>query len=201
MNKSMLMPMAQNILETFESENVSEDKYMEILMNVYNDFKKQKDLHVELEEVCFNMLKDIVWFNFEKETDTLQEFGKTYSNFMFCCDKELYVYPENIEGLLKELQDISKKIKGKNVTKVDLIGNEKLFVKDTIVKVVDKREEIKTKTKRKSKKEIVCMVRGYLNSFDFEMEKIKIDALLKQFIAQLQLGKKYNEKVRIDFIA
>ena len=80
MNVESLMPMSKAMYELMKKEGIEDREMGSVLQNVRTDILNNSMSRVRLEEVYFNLLKDIVWYNFEREenAESLKDIGKKY---------------------------------------------------------------------------------------------------------------------------
>lgn len=202
MNINNLMPISQKVYDLLLKNNIKEYEVSSVLKNVYNDIVNNSIIHIKIEEMYFNMLKDIVWYNLERKenADDLKDFGSKYQSFMFCCDSTNIINASDVESIKNELVDIKKKLGDNKILLVQLTGKEELFVIDSKVHFIDKRQTLeKTHTKRKSKEMLSCVIQDSLNAF--EMEKIKINSVIDSLIKACEQSLKNSSMIGVDFIA
>lgn len=181
----------KEILKLLKSHSFKETEYIEVLTNVQNEINVILSEKVEIEETFFNILKDMIWYNFEKEKEyTLINWGKKYPHIQHCCDNDNVINVEELQPLYEELQDIKKKFEN-NVLLVQLAGAENLFTQDAYV-YIPKQNEHKLNC-------IVCNVKDSLHSY--AMEKIKIFTVINDLLTIIEKASKRNVKVEVNFIA
>ena len=115
-------------------------------------------------------------------------------------DERTAILEANQNNMVKDIADIKKKLGDNKILLVQLTGKEELFVIDSKVHFIDKRQTLeKTHTKRKSKEMLSCVIQDSLNAF--EMEKIKINSVIDSLIKACEQSLKNSSMIGVDFIA
>lgn len=201
MIKNNLTPIANKVVSLLEQNGIQEYELLSVLSNIFHDCKNNMVTTVSIEESYFNLLKDMVWYNFERKdnSSTLEDFGKTYKCFMFSCDEENVIQFESIENIKMELLDIKDKLEKTDALLVQLSGNEDLFNTKATIHFVDKRKNSVKKNTRKKKNELLCVINDSLSAH--KMEQIKINSVIDELLLSLEKAEKNHTELRIEFIA
>lgn len=195
MNKNNLNEINQDIYEVFEKHNISEHEMLSVYKNCLKDFEMNFQIYLQIEDKYLNMLRDIVWYNFEKEDENdLSKWGTKYHNFMFLFEETNEISYEEISSLIKELTDIKKRLSNKNVYVAALVGDPHLFEdENSKIDFIDKRKTKILKKKKISSKNIICYVSEDILSYD--IDKIKIFSLIDVFLEALKKAQNSNTKI------
>lgn len=201
MIKNNLTPIAKKVVTLLEDNGIHEYELLSVLSNIFHDCKNNITTSVSIEEIYFNLLKDMVWYNIERKNneDTLESFGKTYKHFMFSCDEENIINFDDVSSIKSELIDIKEKFSNTDVLFVQLSGNENLFSTNAKIHFIDKRKDSIKKNTRKKKDELLCVIKDSLSAH--KMEQIKINSVIEELILSLEKAEKNHTELRIEFIA
>lgn len=203
MNVESLMPMSKAMYELMKKEGIEDREMGSVLQNVRTDILNNSMSRVRLEEVYFNLLKDIVWYNFEREenAESLKDIGKKYPHFQVCCDESDEIQNSELEPLKKELKDIRKKIANKTTLLARLIVTksilEEVTPNDTPVYYIDKRTGETTPSKR-YRGSIACEVNDSVCGY--KLEHIKLNALIDSLLAAIDKGINNQSSVQVVFM-
>ena len=200
MKKASLNDINKDIYDVFVKHDIKEHEMLTVYKNCYRDFEMNFISVITIEEKYFNMLRDIIWCNFEhKNEKDLSAVGSVFSNFMFLFDESNEIKYDDIDAIANELKDIKKKVSNKNVYIVKLIGREEAF-NDNKKKInfVDKRKEKQFTNDKTSSKEITCYVYDELALK--HMDVIKINNLIDTLLDALDRAKKNESKIGVEFI-
>ena len=195
-----MMPITQKIYKTLKQENIKEQEMLTVLRNVYHDLESHSESKVTVEELYFNIMKDVIWYNFErqKNADTLKDFGTKYKNIMFCCDEDNCVPLDKVGALREELKEVRKKLTNNDVLLTQLVGNEESFDNDTKVHYLDKRKQTLIPYSKKPQGAITCIIKESLNSF--KMEQIKINSVIDTLLTAIEKAEENKSNVIVEFI-
>lgn len=195
-----LMPISTKVLELLKNEGIEEYEYISVINNIKNNIESALEEVVELEDVYFNLTRDIVWYNFERDGmhDTLVDYGAKFPKFMHICDNDDFIIQEDFEGLYNELKKINELLNTKeNIFFVTLNGKDELFNKETKIHFIDKRKDKQEKRKKKNKNELICYIKEDLSCY--KMEEIKVFMIVEKLLSAIEKAREKKSKIRVEF--
>lgn len=195
-----LMPISIDVYNLLLSKGVKEDEILTVINNIQRDIEEHFEVDIEIEEQYFNLLQDIVWYNFErKDTTTLQDIGRLYPSFMTAFDDSDELKYEDISNVKSNLEDIKKKLNKNTCYLVQLSGKDELFQdKSSKIFYIDKRKEKQIDKEKRQKNSITCVIQEDLNSY--HMEKIKINNVIDTLLLGIEKAERNHSKIVINFI-
>ena len=195
MKKSNLNEINQDIYDVFEKHNITEQEMLTVYKNCLKDFEMNFQIYVQIEDKYLNMLRDIIWYNFERnDENNLSRWGSVYKNFMFLFEETNKIEYDELDALINELTDIKKRLSQKNIYATMLVGKDSLFEDaNSQVDFIDKRKDKKITNKEISSKHIICYVSEDIASYD--IDKIKLYSLVDVLLETLKKAKANNSKV------
>ena len=200
MKKASLNDINKDIYDVFVKHDIKEHEMLTVYKNCYRDFEMNFISVITIEEKYFNILRDIIWYNFEhKNEKDLSMVGNVFPHFMSLFDEINEIKYDDVDVVANELKDIKKKIGNKNVYVVNLSGKEEAFNNiNTKVNFIDKRKEKQFTNDKTSSKEITCYVYDELALK--HMDVIKINNLIDTLLDALDRAKKNESKIGVEFI-
>ena len=199
MKKDNLNDINKEILKVFEKFDIKEHEMLTVYQNCFNDFKLNFQTNIKIENKYLNMIRDIVWYNFERQDEKdLSKWGNVFNHFMHMCDESDFIEYEEIYPLINELNDIHKRLCSEQVFFVSLHGSDSLFNEKTKVNFIDKKQKKTFENDKVSVKELTCYVFDELNGY--EIEKIKLNSLIDELLTVLRKAEANQTKVEVTFL-
>ena len=199
MKKENLNDINKEIYDIFKKHDIKEHEMLNVYKNCFKDFENNFQVSFSIENKYLNMLRDIVWYNLEhKDEKDLSKWGSIFSHFMHVFDNDDFIEYEEVHPIINELNDIKTKLNSSNMYFVSLVGDDKLFEKQTLVSFCDKRKIKHFQNDKISSNNVVCYVYEEINGY--EIEKIKLNALIDGFLSVLRTAEINQSRVGVDFI-
>jgi hypothetical protein len=109
--------LSEKILNILLDEGINKEDISSTLFNIQSEIETKLWEKINVSPLIFFKLKDTIFYNFEycnyndKPTGktTLKDFGRNYPILMFNFNASTYVLKEDVELLLKEIEDIRSK--------------------------------------------------------------------------------------------
>lgn len=113
----MSQDITKKVLKLLEEEGVQPKEVVDVLNRVYLEIEHQLWEKINVNPVLLYNLKDTIWYNLEhvssggesKGLSDLRYLGSKYPTFTFIANEDIYVLKDQIDDLIKELEDISLK--------------------------------------------------------------------------------------------
>lgn len=201
MNVNNLNDTSKKIYELLISLGIKENEILSVIENCYSDFKNNYVIDVEIEELYFNSLRDILWYNIERNEHkfTLEDFGSKFITFMNLCNNNSLILNDDIHSLFNELNDIKKIVNDTNTYLSSLTGNDDLFDDNSIaIKIIDNRHKKLEQSNQIIGKHIYCHIYESLSCY--KMKLIKINALIDSLLFAIQKAERNKSYIKVKFI-
>ena len=195
-----LMPISTKVLDLLKQEGIEESEYISVINNIKNNIENSLEEVLTLEDVYFNLTRDIVWYNLERKNnaDTLVDYGSVYEKFMHLCDNGDYIEKDDFEHLYADAKRINEQLNTKsNIFFVTLSGKDDLFNKETKIHFIDKRKEKQVSKSKKQKNMLVCYIKEDLSCY--KMEEIKVYMVIENIMKAIENAIEKKSKIRVEF--
>lgn len=200
MKKNNLIDINKKIYDLLISNGIKEEEMLSVIKNCKSNFENTFKITFTISEKYFNMLRDTIWFNLERNDNlqTLKDYGKKFPILMHLCDKENIIKNEDVISLINEMKHIKTIFEVNEIFVVNLTGTSELF-DDTESKVClcDKRKIKKIAKNKVDHNMITCFI--FENIKSYHEQNIKINSLINGLMKCLNDASKKDVYIDINF--